>query len=246
MKKTWLISCGNFFFHYRNSLFPFLILLAVITLNPTLPWGSAIANNITDLIGAAIALTGQFLRVFTIGYKYIKRGGKNKQVYADTLVVDGVFAHCRNPMYVGNLLIFLGVTIAINSPLLYAIGIPFMGFVYASIIAAEENFLRGKFGTAFEDYCVRVPRLIPNLHGMSDSLRGYSFQWRRVLLKEYGTISATLVGLIGIRMWTLYECMGAESLPEVQSWLWTIPFIALFYATIFILKKSRHLTESIA
>ncbi len=246
MKQLWLISCGNFFFRYRDTLFPLFILLAVFTLKPALPMGSAGVNNIMDLIGFAITLSGQLLRIVTIGFKYIKRGGKNKKVYADTLVVDGVFAHCRNPMYVGNLMIFLGAAVVINSTLLYAIGIPFVGFIYASIISAEENFLRGKFGAAYDIYCATVPRLVPNLHGLRDSLAGYTFQWRRVLLKEYVTFSVTLAGLIGIRMWTLYKIFGADAMPEIEAWMWAIPVIAASGITIFALKKSRRLTDGSA
>ncbi|MFO1523375.1 MAG: isoprenylcysteine carboxylmethyltransferase family protein [Kiritimatiellia bacterium] len=244
MKARWLISCGNFFFRFRNGLFPLFMLLAALIARPLLPMGSERANNITDLVGAAITLTGQFVRCFTIGFKYIKRGGKNKQVYADDLVVGGIFAHSRNPMYVGNLLIFLGVTVVVHSPLLYAVGIPLIGFIYAAIIAAEENFLRGKFGAQFDDYCARVPRLIPNLAGIRSSLAGHAFQWRRVLLKEFGTLTASLVGLVAIRMWSLHLILGAKAGPEIHAWAWAFLPIGLFYITIYTLKKTRRLTES--
>ncbi len=246
MKQKWLITCGNFFFRYRDTLFPLFILFAVFLLKPTLPMGSAAANNITDLIGVVITLTGQFLRIFTIGFKYIKRGGKNKKVYADSLVVDGVFAHCRNPMYVGNIMIFLGAAVIINSPLLYVIGIPLVGFVYGSIIAAEEKFLHDKFGAAYDIYRAKVPRLMPNLHGLRESLSGYTFQWRRVLVKEFVTFSVTLAGLIGLRIWTLYKIFGAGALPEIWAWMWAIPVIAAFFLTIFALKKSHRLTDGSA
>ena len=48
----------------------------------------------------------------------------------------------------------------VHSLPLYLFGIPFFVFVYAAIIAAEENFLREKFGSEYEAYCKkREPHL---------------------------------------------------------------------------------------
>jgi hypothetical protein len=38
---------------------------------------------------------------------YIKRGGRKKRIAADHLVVDGIFAHVRHPLYVGNFLLLV-------------------------------------------------------------------------------------------------------------------------------------------
>ena len=46
--------------------------------------------------------------MLTIGYEYIVRGGRQGKVYAEDLVQGGVFAHSRNPLYLGNLLIIVG------------------------------------------------------------------------------------------------------------------------------------------
>ena len=239
-----LITCGNFFFRHRNNLFPLFMVLAALLVRPTLPRGSAAVNNATDLLGAGITLFGQFIRIFTIGYKYIKRGGKNKQVFAETLVQEGVFAHCRNPMYAGNLLIFLGITVMVHSPLLYVAGLAFIGFVYASIIAAEEKYLRERFGAEFDRYCERVPRLFFTFRGFRASLAGQPFQWRRVVLREFGTVTGTLVALIAIRCGSLHLLFGAEAAPEIRRWCWALPVIAVFYLTAYVLKKTHILLET--
>src|SRR5205823_6159785 len=74
-----------------------------------------------DSVGVAVALAGQALRAVVIGLAYIKRGGRNKEITADRLVCEGVFAHSRNPLYVGNFLIVTGLLIMWNSPLAYAL-----------------------------------------------------------------------------------------------------------------------------
>jgi hypothetical protein len=65
---------------------------------------------------------------------YIKRGGKAGKVYAPRLVTQGLFGHSRNPLYVGNLLVLLGVFLVHNNSVVYHIGVPFFLFAYTSIV----------------------------------------------------------------------------------------------------------------
>src|SRR5205814_7404454 len=100
--------------------------------------------------GFLVASAGQMLRAATIGLEYIIRGGRKRQVYAEKLVQGGVFAHCRNPLYLGNFVILLGVGLASNSVLFLCIAIPFFAFAYWALIAAEENYLRNKAEHEFD------------------------------------------------------------------------------------------------
>ena len=70
------------------------------------------------ILGLLITVTGQLIRGATIGLAYIIRGGKEGKVYAEELVTTGIFNHCRNPLYVGNILMLFGVGVLSNS-LLY-------------------------------------------------------------------------------------------------------------------------------
>src|SRR4026208_1568347 len=97
-----IVRIGNFLFHYRNGLFPAAYLLLVF------PSRALFENyRLALALGFFIAFAGQLIRALTIGLEYIVRGGRNRQVYADKLVQGGVFAHCRNPLYLGNYLILL-------------------------------------------------------------------------------------------------------------------------------------------
>jgi protein-S-isoprenylcysteine O-methyltransferase Ste14 len=186
-----MVRLGNFLFHYRNGLFPIAYLV--------LFWNSPplFANHLLAAsIGLAVALAGQLLRAVTIGLAYIKRGGKDRQVYADSLVQEGVFAHCRNPLYLGNFMIIVGLGFAANSCLFFLVGVPFFALAYWAIIAAEENYLRKKFGKQFDDYCARVNRLAPGFTGLGETLRSMDFKWSRLLVKEYGSTYAWLAGMI--------------------------------------------------
>ena len=103
-----MVKLGNLLFHNRNWLFPLFYLVLFI------PSPEVFNDPVTAmLIGFGIALIGQLIRIITIGLVYIVRGGRNRRVYADDLVTTGIFSHCRNPLYVGNILILVGLGVGI-------------------------------------------------------------------------------------------------------------------------------------
>ena len=100
----------------------------------------------------ALVLPGLWLRAFASGY--VK---KNRE-----LTVTGPYAHTRNPLYLGSMLIAAGFALALLSwPMALALAVVFAA-IYVPVIASEERFLRATFPT-FDDYCQKVPRLIPRL-----------------------------------------------------------------------------------
>ncbi|MEJ0037582.1 MAG: isoprenylcysteine carboxylmethyltransferase family protein [Gammaproteobacteria bacterium] len=175
-----LVRLGNFSFKYRGYMLPVAILLLFIpsarfTADPAL----------AGFIGFLIAVLGQACRICTIGLAYIIRGGKDHQVYAEELVTEGLYSHVRNPMYVGNFFLVIGLAVASNSWVFTLIGVPLSLGMHKAIVAAEENFLRNKFGAQFDAFCARVPRWVPRLPGLLTTVRGMQFEWRRVVAKEY-------------------------------------------------------------
>lgn len=190
-----MIFIGNFFFHYRNALFPVLYALLFVR-------STSIGEDfrIAAIIGFVIAMTGQVLRAITIGLEYIVRGGRNRRVYAEGLVTGGVFAHCRNPLYVGNFLIIVGLGIASNSKFFLMIVVPVFAFIYMTIIAAEENYLATKFEAPFQDYCSRVNRVLPDFRGFRTTIRGSRFNWRRLMSAEYGSTYIWITGMLAVTL----------------------------------------------
>ena len=92
-----MIRLGNFFFKYRNFLFIFLYLLLFIP-SPQLFNQSMFGESywvLPIVLGLLITVSGQLIRGATIGLAYIIRGGKDGQVYAEELVTQGIFNHCR-------------------------------------------------------------------------------------------------------------------------------------------------------
>lgn len=233
-----LVRAGNFWFHWRNSLFPFAFLLVF------LPGPRLFESPVTAaFLGFAVAGLGQFVRAFTIGFKYVIRGGRNRRVYAEDLVTDGLYRHVRNPMYVGNLLILFGVAFASNSWGCVLVAVPLFLFIYVAIVAAEENFLRGKFGAAFDAFCRDTPRWIPRLSGIGETLGSMQFRWRRMVVKEYGTPLGWVCGICILAIWNLWyvdrSLVGDEKF--VNDFLLVMGGMVVLWVIAFWLKKSRTL-----
>ena len=181
-----VVTLGNLCFGYRDYLAPIAIALVVLASAPHPFFGRRALDPWWDAAGLAVSLTGQTLRVLVIGLAYIKRGGKNKRIAADRLVVDGIFAHARHPLYLGNFLLLVGLMMIWNSPLGHTVT-ALLGFGLFSMACAEETFLRGKFGAEYDAYSARVPRFVPRLRGLRDTVSRFTFDWKRVVRKEYGT-----------------------------------------------------------
>ena len=201
-RSTWMVAAGNFIFHWRNAMFPLVFLAVAAASKPLAPFGDERADLWMDAVGLAIALAGQALRFAVIGLAYIVRGGKDRRIHADDLVVDGFFAHSRNPLYLGNMMILAGLLVVLNSPAGWLVGAPFYLFAYWAITLAEENFLRGQFGAAYDAYCGRVRnRFWPKLAGLGATMRSMEFNWRRVVRKEYGSTFSWFTTFLALLVW---------------------------------------------
>ena len=232
-----MLTIGNFFFRYRNSLAPILYIGLFI---PT-----AAANDsyyILAIIGMLIVLTGKAIRMTTIGLVYIVRGGSNGSIFASGLVKTGIFAHCRNPMYLGNILIMTGLFIMADTVLVFFI-VPLVIFFYQAVVMAEEDFLRRQFGHEYEEYTSNVNCWIPRMKGINRSFESMTFNWRRVVLKEFNTTFIVLLGVLLVFMKNMYKT-------DKKLFYDCFPYsIAIFiilivvYLAILYLKKSKKLRE---
>jgi protein-S-isoprenylcysteine O-methyltransferase Ste14 len=117
-----------------------------------------------------LVLPGLWLRGYAAGY--VK---KNRE-----LTMTGPYAHTRNPLYLGSMLMAAGFAVALLSwPVAVVLAVGFAA-IYVPVIASEERFLRATF-PGFDAYCRRVPRLIPRLTparqtGDQDGSGAFSFE----------------------------------------------------------------------
>lgn len=206
----WSIRAGRFFFHYRNGLFPVAYGVSAVLLRPGLIVNPTVDRALGTL-GFLVVLLGELVRLATIGFEYIERGGKNKQVYASHLVRSGVYGLTRNPMYVGNLLVVIGVAMIAGSPWIYGLTVPFFLFVYWSMVRAEEAYLLEHFGSEYAQYCRQVSRFFPSFRRFLESFTGIQYNWRRAIRQELSTLALVLTGLVLVPVWRTFFLNGAAA-----------------------------------
>jgi len=142
-------------FKYRSyTPVPFLLVMVVFQ--------EATAASLIG--GFLVVAVGELFRFWGVVYA----GSETRTtgtVGGTFLVTRGAFSHLRNPLYFGNILIYVGIGIMSWSlfPYLQIAALIFFLFQYHVIINGEEEYLRKTFGKQYDEYVKNVPRLIPRL-----------------------------------------------------------------------------------
>lgn len=195
--KDHLERSGAICFRWRSYLpMVFLPLMAL-----ALRRGETVELYVGDALGdlyewAAIlmVIVGQSIRTLTVGYVSNGTSGRNTHgQIADELNTLGFYSVVRNPLYLGNCLMYVGLVAYTQAPLLAL----FMGLTlalyYERIISAEEAFLTGKFGNIYTDWARVTPAFLPRLSGWRAPDR--CFSWRMVIRREHPSIYGALFTL---------------------------------------------------
>lgn len=99
-----------------------------------------------------LVLPGLWLRAYASGYVR-----KNAE-----LTTTGPYAHTRNPLYLGSMLIAFGFAGASGSWIIAVALAILFAVIYIPTIQSEEAYLRAHFA-GFEEYARAVPRLVPRM-----------------------------------------------------------------------------------
>jgi protein-S-isoprenylcysteine O-methyltransferase Ste14 len=111
-------------------------------------------------LGGALALAGLLLRAWA--RVHIGRSSDTRRLHARRLVTTGPYAYVRNPLYVGNLGIAVGLAIWIGSTAGVALLALALALHYARVVRAEEHGLEGDFGDRYRAYRDATPRWLPS------------------------------------------------------------------------------------
>jgi protein-S-isoprenylcysteine O-methyltransferase Ste14 len=149
--------------------------------------------------GLPLALLGEAIRLWGVSLA----GSSTRvtgEVGAIELVTSGPFAHVRNPLYLGNILLYVGMGIASNAlfPWLQAAGLCWFAFQYSAIVGLEEDFLRTRFGEEYERYCAAVPRFIPSPRRYDAGGIQPELSWARGLRSDRRSLQAIVLLTIAL------------------------------------------------
>jgi protein-S-isoprenylcysteine O-methyltransferase Ste14 len=226
---------GEFFFRWRSYLPLFMAFLFIPALAQFRhPFADHRLDLAWDAGCLAIALLGQVIRFFTVGFVPRGTSGRNTlgQV-AETLNTTGMYAVARNPVYLGNFIIWFGLSLFMKSVWFAALITLFFTIFYERIIFTEETFLRQKFGDAFMEWANATPVILPRFRNWRPP--ALPFSWKSALKREYGTFFAIIATFTILELLAGLFNYGTLRIDAV----WVKLFIcsAVFYLTIRYLKK---------
>ena len=231
-----LISAGYWLFRWR-SYFPIIIILIFIPAMADYEYvgGSREMTTSWGLFCLIIGLLGLFFRIMVVGYTPQNTSGRNtREQIADVLNTTGWYSVVRHPLYLGNFLMGLGISLFTFDwwmPLIYSLS---FALYYERIMLAEEDYLREKFGEDFEKWSAVTPGFFPAFSKWDGPLLKFSF--KNILRREYSSLFAlvlcfTILDLIG-------NFLVARKFYLIP--MWNILFWITFFAYIIFRTLKRH------
>jgi protein-S-isoprenylcysteine O-methyltransferase Ste14 len=190
---------GGWLFRHRTSL-PLPFAAAILTLRT----GQAPRSAGLVAAGVAVTILGELLRLW--GVHQIGAVSRTRTERLGPLVDRGPFAILRNPLYVGNVALWVGFALTARLVWLAPLIVVLLGLEYHAIVRWEERLLESRLGEAYRTYAARVPRWVPTLNRgdrrdrrekdlfASSAVKPHS--WRETIFSERGTLLAIGAGYL--------------------------------------------------
>ncbi len=217
-------SSGGRLFRWRGYL-PLVIIALILWVMRDFryPGDSRRLNALWQLGCIALSFGGLGIRAYTVGHAPRNTSGRNaREQRADSLNTSGIYSIVRHPLYLGNFLVYLGVVLFAHVWWLAAICVLAFWLYYERIMFAEEFYLRGKFGNAFEQWAERTPAFVPDPRlWQRPDLR---FSLKNVLRREYNNVFSVVLILSALHFLGQYVVEGRIRADPA----WTIFFSAGF------------------
>ncbi len=186
-----LEKSGSWLFRRRSWLPVTIIALAIIYL--FIANRSVIFFNYAyEILFLLVSIFGEAIRSYTVGHVPKNTSGRNViDQLAEELNTTGIYSIVRNPLYVGNFFMWLGPVLFLRSVWCVIIFVLAYWLYYERIIFAEEQFLRRKFGEAYDVWAFRVNAVLPSLKHYTRS--DLPFSYKNVLKREYNSITNVFI-----------------------------------------------------
>jgi protein-S-isoprenylcysteine O-methyltransferase Ste14 len=195
-------------------------------------------ERLWELACFLVSLLGLAIRAWTVGTAPAGTSGRNQgRQVAERLNTTGPYSIVRNPLYVGNALMWAGVVLYARSPWL-ALGVALaFWLVYERIVYAEEEFLRERFGAEFVDWAAVTPAFVPRPWRYRRASLPFSF--RNVLRREYSGLFALVILFTAAVLEWRWLATGRWHADPL--WLGAAAAAGLMYLTLRTLKRRTRL-----
>ena len=183
-----IVRVGGWLFRKRTSI-PLPIVAALLLLPPRAADAEASWLVPVGFVGVVL---GEMIRMW--GVHHIGSVSRTRSERLGPLIDSGPFAWVRNPLYVGNILLWLGFTVSARLPWLAPVVLVVLGLEYHAIVRWEERLLETRIGDSYRQYLTRVPRWIPDFSARGTSSHDAAYSWTQTLYSERGTLIAIAAG----------------------------------------------------
>ena len=210
-------NSGNWLFKRRSWLPVFLVVAGIVMMY--LGNRQAIFFDLRDeMIFLGVSIFGEIIRIITVGFAPKNTSGRNTSggQIADVLNVTGIYSIVRHPLYVGNFFMWLGPVLFLRSAWFTVVFGLIYWLYYERIMFAEEQFLRKKFGEAYDKWSEKVSSFLPFAFNYIPSKLPFSI--RNVLKREYNSFVNIFVIFILLDLFRNYFL--SERIYFTRIWIW--------------------------
>lgn len=228
---------GNWLFRWRSYVPALFFGIALFSLRYFKPFPSESADEIWEIFCLSVSYFGLAIRILAIGYTPSRTSGRNtRRQVAESLNTTGIYSLIRHPLYLGNCLMWFGISLFPMLWWLSVLCILMFWVYYERIMFAEEAYLRDKFGEAYSVWAEKTPAFIPSFRTyVKPSL---PFSWKKVLRREYNGFFAVPLCLF------IMELLG-DYLAGIGAHIdimWAIIMVVAFTVWVTLRTLKRHTT----
>src|SRR5262245_48460334 len=144
--------------------------------------------------GVSLVVLGELVRLWAV--RHIGVISRTRSDRLGPVVSSGPFAHVRNPLYLGNILLWVGFALSARLLWLALLIAVLLGLEYHAIVRWEEELLQARRGDEYRAYAARVPRWIPAAGAQPFGGSAGVFSWSETLFSERGTLMAIAAGYL--------------------------------------------------
>ena len=226
---------GAWLFRWRTYL-PILLFAVVLLGMRSFDYPAEFDTDHTGwgVLCLVVGLIGLLVRSIAVGYAALGTSGRITQKQeADELNTTGLYATVRHPLYLGNYLMWISVALLTRTVWIPLVITLIFWIYYERIMAAEEAFLRGKFGETFERWAAQTPAFFPAFGRWTTPK--YPFNLRRVLRRERSSLLSLVLSLAAFDFMVGTIARGVLHLDRL--WIYAIAFALIYYAVMYVEKK---------